>query len=341
MIEVNKTATIAAIIVVIVVTGSILHIYSGGTAVKVFHAGSLSKPFQKMDEENDEFVLRREPSGSVKVRRKITELGKKPDIAAVSDYSIIQDRLIPQFTDWYVLFARNEIVIAYTEESAYSDEINENNWFKILGRPDVKFAFGDPNSDPGGYRAMMAVQLAEMYYDNSEIFDHLIANQTAMSAPTFVSGAYTIEAVPLGDLNPSDKIRVGSMEVAVIPALVRGSVDYMFNYRSIAAQHGFEFVELPDEINLSKKEYAENYEMVKVKLADGTVKTGKPIVYGVTMLKNAEHEQDAIRFLRYLLSDDARAILRDMGQPPIDPPVANDLDNVPQEIRDLVTEYED
>lgn len=340
--SIKREQLLAIIIFLIVVSGLIIYGGSGGAVVRVFHAGSLSQPFERIDEENNSFNLQREPSGSVEVMRKVTELGKKPDIVAVSDYSLIQDYLIPEYTDWYVQFARNEIVIAYTSESAYSSEIDENNWFKILGRSGVKFAFGDPNADPGGYRAMMTIQLAEDRYDNSRIFDDLIATNTAMESPTLENGVYTLEAIPLEELRPNtSKVQVGSMEVAVIPALEEGSVDYMFNYRSIAKQHNFQFVELPSEINLSKVKYAENYARARVKLSDGKLKSGKPIVYGVTMLRNAEHKRNSIKFLRYLLSSGGLGVLEDAGQPPIDPPLANSLDNVPSEIRDLVSEYAD
>ncbi len=136
---------------------------------------------------------------------------------------------------------------------------------------------------------MMAVQLAEEYYDNCQIFDDLIAANTAMKAPENEGGAYTVQAVNLDQLNPSRKVSVGAMEVAVIPKLEEGSIDYMFNYRSIAKQHGFEFVELPDEVNLGKVEHADTYGRVRVELTGGTVKKGKPIVYGITILKQAKH----------------------------------------------------
>lgn len=340
-VSIRRPLLVGITLITIAAVGLTIYGFPTDSSVSVFHAGSLSKPFQRINEENNSFDLQCEPSGSVKAMIKITDLGKRPDIAAVSDYSLIQDYLIPEYTDWYVQFARNEIVIAYTEQSKYSNEINENNWFEILRKPEVKFAFGDPNADPGGYRSMMTIMLAENYYGDSEIFDDLIVTNTAMRAPALENGAYTLQALPLEELKPdTDKIRVGSMEVAVIPALGMGSVDYMFNYRSIAKQHDFEFVELPDEINLSRVGYEENYAQARVDLSDGPVKSGKPIVYGVTMLKNAEHEKNSIKFLKYLLSDDGLAVFEDMGQPSINPPRTNSRDNVPEEIQDLVVEYE-
>jgi molybdate/tungstate transport system substrate-binding protein len=34
--------------------------------------------------------------------------------------------LIPEYTDWYVNFARNEMSIAYTQNSAMYDKINQD-----------------------------------------------------------------------------------------------------------------------------------------------------------------------------------------------------------------------
>jgi len=80
--------------------------------------------------------------------RKVTDLHKPADIVAVADYTLIPQLLVPNYTDFYVLFATNEIVIAFTDQSKYADEINSDNWYEILARPDVKFGFSDPNQDP-------------------------------------------------------------------------------------------------------------------------------------------------------------------------------------------------
>ncbi|MCK7537787.1 MAG: hypothetical protein MZV63_45960 [Marinilabiliales bacterium] len=43
---------------------------------------------------------------------------------ASADYFVINQLLIPEYADWSIRFATNEIVIAYTEKSAYSGEID-------------------------------------------------------------------------------------------------------------------------------------------------------------------------------------------------------------------------
>lgn len=341
----RKVIVLIGVVLAAVISGGLFYYYSGGTgakAVYVLHAGSLTKPFKRIDEINSKLDVRSEPHGSVEVSRLVSGGQKHPDVAAVSDYSLIPDYMMSKGrTDWFVQFARNEVVLCYTEDSKYASEINQKNWYKILSRPDVKFGFGNPNADPGGYRAMMAVQLAELSYDNSQIFDDLIGANTAMKAPEGKDGTYTIEAVKADQLNPSEKVSVGTMEVAVIPRLKEGSIDYMFNYRSIAKQHGFKFVELPDKINLGKVKYASMYKKARVKLTGGTVKKGKPIVYGITILKDAKHKEAAVDFLKYIFSKKGRKVFEKMGQPPIYPPRTNKKSALPEELQDTVVEIEE
>lgn len=228
------------LIAIIVVAGAGLYFYSesafqGSSEVFVLHAGSLTKPFHEINKRDNKVNLRLEDHGSVEVVRFISEGGRNPDVAAVSDYSLIGDFLISEeFTDWYIQFARNNVVLCYTDQSKYSEEIDNNNWYKILSKSDVKFGFGNPNADPGGYRVMMVIQLAEIKYDNSQIFDDLIAANTAMKAPEMDNGKYIIKAKTMDQLKPSSEVEVAVKEVAVIPKLETGSIDHMFNYRSIA-----------------------------------------------------------------------------------------------------------
>ncbi|KXA94452.1 hypothetical protein AKJ65_04360 [candidate division MSBL1 archaeon SCGC-AAA259E19] len=339
----RKVVVLIGVVLVAVISGGLFYYYSGGAnSVYVLHAGSLTKPVKRIDEINDKLDVRNEPHGSVTVSRLVSEGQKHPDVVAVSDYSLIPDFMMSKGRiDWYIQFARNEVVLCYTEDSKYADEIDQKNWYKILSRPDVKFGFGNPNADPGGYRAMMTVQLAELYYENSQIFDDLVGTNTAMKAPEEKDGTYKIGAVKLDQLNPSEKVSTGAMEVAVIPKLEEGSIDYMFNYRSIAKQHEFKFVELPYKVNLGKVKYASRYKKVRVKLTGGTVKKGKPIVYGITILKDAKHKEAAVDFLKYIFSEKGRKVFENMGQPPIYPPRTNKKSALPEELQDIVVEIEE
>jgi molybdate/tungstate transport system substrate-binding protein len=103
----------------------------------------------------------------------------------------------------------------------------------------------------------------------------------------------------------------------LIHGIETGEIDYYFIYRSVAQQHGHKFVELPPQIDLSSAEYADFYKKVKVVLANGKTVTGKPIVYGITIPKNAEHKEYAEKFVELIISEEGQKILEELGQPPV------------------------
>ena len=127
----------------------------------------------------------------------------------------------------------------------------------------------------------------------------------------------------------------------MIALLESGDMDYAWEYRSVAVQHGLKFVELPDEINLSRVEHGDFYSQAKVELSGkepGTTMTmvGKPIVYGVTIPKDAPNPQLALEFVQFLLGPEGQAIMEQQGQPPIMPPAANDRETLPLALQPLV-----
>jgi len=63
---------------------------------------------------------------------------------------------------------------------------------------------------------------------------------------------------------------------------------------------------------------------------------GKPIVYGVTIPKNAPNPDLALEFVKFLLGPEGQAIMAEQGQPPIVPPVAVDVEAVPEALKEIV-----
>jgi len=270
----------------------------------IFHAGSLAVPVKRLSDAfhalHPGVTFATEASGSRDAARKVSELGRQADLIMSADYSVIDTLLIPQFASWDVVFARNEMVIAYTDGSKYADEINSQNWYQILQRKGVIYGHSDPNADPCGYRTLMVWQLAETYYDVPGLYKDLVAD------------------CPPANIRPK--------EVDLIALLESGDMDYAFEYRSIAVQHGLKYIELPDELNLGRASDAAGYGQATVPLngaQPGTTTTvaGKPILYGVTMINGAPHPQLALAFLEFVLGPQGREILSDCGQPPVVPAV--------------------
>ena len=196
--------------------------------VIIFHAGSLTVPFAKMEKifeaAHPEIDILREAGGSTKMARMISELNKPADIMASADFKVIDKTLIPAKAAWNIRFATNQLVLCYTDESRYADEINADNWYKILAKKGVVWGHSDPNLDPCGYRSLMVLQLAEKYYNQPGLYDQLIANR------------------------PEKNVRPKSVEL--VSLLKTGNMDYAWEYLSVAVQHELKYVQLDDHIDL-------------------------------------------------------------------------------------------
>ena len=184
--------------------------------------------------------LLREASGSSSAARKISEMNKPCDIMASADYTVIDKLLIPGFADWNIRFATNQLVLCYTDKSAYANEITAENWYEILEKKNVVWGHSDPNLDPCGYRSLMVMQLAEKHYKISGLYEKLIANR------------------------PIQNVRPKSVEL--ISLLQTGNMDYAWEYLSVAVQHELKYIVLPDEINLGNYNYDEFYAQAVVKV---------------------------------------------------------------------------
>ena len=291
-----------------------------GRTLRIFHAGSLSVPLrgvaERFEEENPGIEVVLEPSGSVLAVRKITELHKTADILMTADYRLINDMMIPNYADFNIAFASNRMVLAYTDKSRYSGEINPENWFEILMREDVRYGFSNPNNDPCGYRSLMVLALAEKYY-GLKLLEKLVIDKSNIIARKS-GGEYLIYVPRDFAPKPGSNLVIRSKSVDLIALLESGAIDYAFEYRSVAIQHGLKYVELPPQIDLSDPRFDEEYGIVHVYLFYGTDEqkevTGKSILYGLTIPRCAENRDLAIKFVNLLLSDEGREIFEKNGQ---------------------------
>jgi molybdate/tungstate transport system substrate-binding protein len=289
----------------------------------IFHAGSLSVPFKDMEAEFNKkypnILILREACGSRVTARKVTELKKPADIIAVADYKVIEDILMPEYTDWYIAFATNKMVIAYNDKSRYANEINADNWYEVIMRAGVNYGHSDPNSDPCGYRTLLLWQLAEKYYKIPELYKKLQKH------------------CPKKNIRPKETDLIALTQV--------GELDYHFQYLSVAKQHNLKYLILPEQIDLSSIKYADFYKQANVKITGrkpGTwdIQTGKPIVYAITIPNTAPNKEIALKFIKFVLSKTGREIMTKSGQLPISPPIANDINKIPVELQGIVNRYD-
>jgi molybdate/tungstate transport system substrate-binding protein len=281
----------------------------------VFHAGSLSVPFRQLkieyEKKNPGIKIFLEPAGSLVCARKITELKKPCDIMASADYFAIDQLLMPQYTNWSIRFATNEIVIAYHAKSRHSSEVNKDNWFDLLLKDDIIYSRSDPDSDPCGYRTVLMYMLAEKYYNKKGLTEKMV-------------------------LKNRDFIR--PKEVDLIALIETNAIDYMFQYKSVAIQHGLKYIELPDEINLSDPSQSDFYKSVSLEVTASKPGTkmkvsGEYINYSITVLDNAPQKEAAIDFLCFIISKKGMEIFRKNGQDPIVPISTDQSDKIPAKLQ--------
>ncbi|MFO7818647.1 MAG: tungstate ABC transporter substrate-binding protein WtpA [Halanaerobacter sp.] len=287
----------------------------------VLHAGSLSIPFKDVEEAFEEKYpavdVKREAAGSRDTVRKVTDLGRKADIVASADYTVIEELMMPKFTEWRANFATNEMSIMYTDDSKYADEINAKNWYEILLRDDVEYGHSNPDADPCGYRTQLVWKLAEKYYNEAGLFNKLD------------------KGCPPSNMRPKETDLLAMVET--------GELDYLFIYRSVAKQHDAPFVKLPEKISLKTNQYADFYKTVSFDVSGKKpgakiTKVGLPMVYGITIPNNAPNQDAAFAFMEFLLGEAGQEIMKKNGQPSIVPAKVNDVENLPQELQGLVTE---
>jgi molybdate/tungstate transport system substrate-binding protein len=289
----------------------------------IFHAGSLTVPMAKMEtvfeRHHPQVDVKREPAGSTKCARKITELHKPCDIMAAADYKVIDKLLLPDHAVGNIRFATNQMVLCFTPGSTGANEITAANWMDILARPDVTWGHADPNLDPCGYRSLMVLQLAERHYRQPGMYDALYGSAGRLVRPK---------------------------SVELISLLQSGNLDYAWEYRSVAVQHDLRYLELPAAIDLGDYRHDDAYAAATVEVTGkrpGTTMElhGKSITYGVTLIKQAPNRDAAIAFLAFMLDPDGGLkILADCGQPPFVPARVPDdamRDALPAKLRPLVT----
>ncbi len=271
----------------------------------IIHAGSLTLPVHELakvfKEENPKVEILTEAWGSKAGARRVIDINTPADLFMSADYMVIENMLIPDHAGWYIPFATNELAIVYTPRSRFADEIGTDNWMEILMRDDVKYGRSNPDMDPCGVRSVFTIKLAEKKYGKDDF-----ANQM---------------------LN-KDRDNIRPKETDLIALLESNHIDYIFLYRSVAVQHGLEYLVLPDSLNLGNFALNDWYGMVTIETlgsqpGETITEYGEAMVYGLTIPFKSENKELAEEFIAFVLHPEkGQKILSDLGQEPV-----HDFDN--------------
>ena len=260
----------------------------GDGGVTVLSAGSLAVVLERTVgpafERAREVPFSGEYHGSKAVTRMIREEQQRPDVAISADVSLLRDRLEPGHADWDVVFASNEVGLAYAPDTALGERLAAGDpWYAVFrDAAPGEVAIADPDVDPLGYRAMHLFELAERRYD-LEGFRAEMAREAYREPhePQLLAGLET-----------------GDRAVAVV-------------YRNMASDHGLPFRALPDRLNFGSPSHADHYATASYTTSDGYTAEGSPMLYAATVLKDAPEPAAGRRFVGFLL--DRPELLRQHG----------------------------
>lgn len=152
----------------------------------------------------------------------ILHFNKTPDVLILSDDSLVE-KFLSSYVGWYIIFAYDRVILAFSEESKYSSKIGENNWYKIIAQKDVILARMNEKMSPLGYRTIMVLNLAQDYYQQD--FNDLFQN-----------------------FSPQN---IFSTQKELNLLLLSADLDYTFNYLSSAEKYKFRYITFPAQIDLS------------------------------------------------------------------------------------------
>lgn len=230
-----------------------------------------------------------EPGSSLEIARRFTELHRAADLVFLADPEVFPQLMMPTYVHWYAIFARNRIVLAYTDQSRGAGEINAKNWRQVITRPGVQVGRSDPNSDPSGYRTLLTMQLAEQHYHEPGLYQRLLA------------------AAPERNVRPREADQIALLQT--------NELDYIWTYQNLAENDRLKFVKLPDDIDLGNPADSTTYARVSTRVlgkrqGDTVTMRGAPILFAFTIPVRAENPSLAERFVAYLISRDGRRVLR-------------------------------
>jgi molybdate/tungstate transport system substrate-binding protein len=192
--------------------------------ITVFAAASLARPLKTLADSfqrHANVTVLSELGGSLEQSRKITELGRIPDVLLLVDDDVVA-ALVPTHLEWYVRFATNRLVVAFATQSRVADTITTDNWWRLLSRPDIRVGRADPGVAPVGRHTLDMLGRVDAYYSQRALADSLRARATLKY------------------------VRPNATELAAL--LETGEVDFIIDYESVARQYGFGFVTLPEDL---------------------------------------------------------------------------------------------
>lgn len=305
--------------------GSLTSPIQGEDPVSVMYAASLLKTFEEslgpIFQEGSGYPYQGEARGSVQIANMVLDGLRRPDVF-VSAGTISVKKLMnatDPLADWLVKFGTAEMVIAYSPNSRFFNDLErarlgEILWYKVLSNPDLKFGRTDPELDPKGYYTIITAELANKYYNDSEIKLRILGESRN---PKQIFPEETLKTI-----------------------LEQGQLDAVAAYKHEAVARGIPYITLPTEINLADPKFSNFYKKASYTLEDGKGQTvfGEPICFSFTIPNTVKNFAGATSFAKFILSPIGKNLLEDQGLNFIKPVVEGNLEKAPSGIRGILEE---
>jgi molybdate/tungstate transport system substrate-binding protein len=294
---------------------------SEGRVVRVYHAGSLNAAIGQ--DLGPAFTtatgipVESRGGASVDLANAIRSGEIQADVFISADAEVNDEVLMgPANGDlvcWYAILCRQHMVLAYSPASRFRADFEAaargaTPWYEVLRAPGLVLKRSDPRSDPGGYRAVFVLALAEAHYGLPGLKD----------------------AILHGDEHEA-QITAGNYA-----AMMRGAVDAWIAYVTNVVAVGMPYLELPPEVDQSDPALAPFYAQASYTNPRGQTFRGTPLVYGVTIPETAPNPDGAARFVEYLLTEPGQTALARRGFLPSTVLIGGDLSAVPASLSRLI-----
>jgi len=249
---------------------------------------------------------------------------RKPDLfvsaGTIPIKKLINNTSTP-FAEWLVKFASAEMVISYSSNSRFYNDLEQArtghiSWHEVLAKPGFKFGRTDPELDPKGYYMIITAKLANLYYNDSGIKQKI-----------------------LGDDRNAKQI---FPEEILKTILEQGQLDAVASYKHEAIARGFPYITLPDQINLGDPAFTDFYRkasyIIESDESDDQTVFGEPIYFSFTIPTTVKNLNGAISFGDFILSANGKSILQEEGLNPIKPIPEGNTAKVPSSLRSMIEE---
>lgn len=371
----NRTTAVLLVVVLIIgigagyATGHITNHSSSGNAptLSVYAAGSLK--YVLGDQFNPTFKNITGISAGITFGGSVSNAaqiraGAVGDVFISAAAGVIPQYLMPNYTEWMVIFASNEMAITWTN-SSYNIPSSYPFWFENLTAPGVKVAASNSSLDPSGFQAIEMIKLAGILYTNwsnpyvrlafnNDESQFLLYNHAwnswfgpggTLSRDNNGGGYPTNDSMALYDQifnydwRVSHDLYITTVEIGLDNYLTTGSVDYALTYKSQAINQHLNYYMSPEGGNglsswinlgnISENQVSFYSEVNTSGPSESNIGNfgGGPILYSATILSSSKNVSESQQFVYYLISNLGYSDLKSSDFDPIGIPFFYSPDN--------------